>query len=229
MTIKIHDKIAQGTPEWLELRCGKLSASNVKAIITPAKLEPAKNATMLFYAAQIAVERITNKIVDGVKTSAMAKGNDLEPEARDFYHNNFASVREVALMENSDVPFPFCASPDGLLVNENGGLEIKCLSNASEYFHLLRSPEPDAIPLERRLQMASQQLAGGLDFVDFVIYIEGLKMRPIRYYRDEGLIAKILLAGEAFEKAVQEAIKLHDLCDGILTPVIKTIEDTELW
>ena len=136
MIITIYDNIMQGSPEWLALKCGKLSASNVKAIITPVKLGPAKNDTMRSLASQIAVERISGKIVDGVKTSAMAKGNNLEPEARDFYHHNFALVREVALMENSDVPFPFCASPDAILLNENGGLEIKSLSKANEYFKL---------------------------------------------------------------------------------------------
>jgi hypothetical protein len=229
MTIAIHDNILQGTPEWLALKCGKLSASNVKSIITPTKLEPANNDTVKNYAAQIAVERISGKCVDGIKTSAMQKGNDLEPEARVFYHNNFAPVRQIALMENSNISFPFCASPDALLINANGSIEIKSLSNTKEYFELLNNPTVENISIERKLQMASQQLAGGLDFVDFVIYVEGLKMHPIRYYRDEDLISKILIAGESFENMVQNYIAIHNNCDGILTPVIKTIEDTELW
>jgi len=215
MIIKTHKNIEQGSPEWHSIRAGKLTASCINEILTPAKLEPSKS--MHGYACQLAVERITGKCVDGVKTSAMQKGSDLEPIAFDIYHNEFHPLKKVGFMKNSDVPFPFGASPDGLYVDKNIGVEIKCLSNPREYFDLL---DGGAIAADRKLQMAGQMLAGGLEAVSFVIYIEGMKMSPRYYHRDEALISKIITAGEVLEELVLKLIENHNEAGGFLTEVI---------
>jgi hypothetical protein len=147
----------------------------------------------------------------------MQKGNDLEPIAFDIYHNEFCPLKKVGFMENTDVSFPFGASPDGLYVDKNIGVEIKCLSKPLEYFDLLDGGE---IAPARKLQMAGQMLAGGLNAVDFVIYIEGMKMSPVRYYRDDELIRKIIIAGEVLEELVLKLIENHNKASGFLTEVI---------
>lgn len=224
MIITTHENIEQGTPEWHAIRAGKLTASCINEILTPAKLEPSKS--MHGYACQLAVERITGKCIEGVKTSSMQKGNDLEPIAFDIYHNEFNPLKKVGFMENSDVPFAFGASPDGLYVDKNIGVEIKCLSNPKEYFEAL---DRNVIAADRKLQMAGQMLAGGLEAVSFIIYIEGMKMSPVTYLRDEGLIRKIILAGEVLEELVLSLIEKHDKASGFLTPTYKTIEETSQW
>lgn len=218
--MKIHKGIEQGTPEWHALRAGKLTASCIEKILTPATLEPSKQA--YGYAAQLAAERISGKCIDGIKTSAMQKGNDLEPIAKQIYHEQFHQIEEITFMENEGLSFPYGASPDAILVGVNGGVEIKSLSAPKEYFDLMRTGE---IAPARKLQMAGQILAGDLDFVDFVIYIEGLKMQPVRYYRDEELIKKIIIAGEVFEEMIKELMLLHNNSKGFLTPVFEEVYD----
>ena len=43
MTITVHTDLAQGTQEWLQARCGLLTASQMKLVLTPARLKPADN------------------------------------------------------------------------------------------------------------------------------------------------------------------------------------------
>jgi hypothetical protein len=156
----------------------------------------------------------------------MQKGNDLEPIARQIYTEQFQPVHEAAFIENSDVPFPFGASPDGLHLDNKSNIEIKCLSNPTEYFDLLSD---GVIKADRKLQMAGQHLAGGLEYTEFALYIEGMKLKPVRYNRDNALIAKILTAGALFEEMVQEFIALHERSEGFLTPVYREIGDDESW
>ena len=43
--MKIYEHVIQSTEEWLQLRCGVLTASEMSRIITPAKLEMSQSGT----------------------------------------------------------------------------------------------------------------------------------------------------------------------------------------
>lgn len=111
----IHE-FEQHSPEWYNIRVGKLTASHADAIHANGKgLE-----TLCF---DLAAEILTGKKKEVVQSAAMAQGNELEAYARTLFemsHN--VQVREVGFVEEDEL----CGcSPDGL-IGDNCGLEIKC-------------------------------------------------------------------------------------------------------
>ena len=57
MTVYYHD-LEQGTPEWLALRCGILTASEMRLIMTPT-LKPASNDKERAHLFELLAQRIT--------------------------------------------------------------------------------------------------------------------------------------------------------------------------
>jgi len=102
--------IDQGSPEWLALRAGKFSAS--KAAITMGGMDTKGLAD---YVQDLAWERVYGPITGGFKSVAMERGNEVEPEARDWYaFHRGVTVETVALVEHASVP-NVVWSPDGLV------------------------------------------------------------------------------------------------------------------
>jgi len=120
----ILDKLIQGSPEWLEARCGVKTASCFSNIITPTG-KPVNAKKRSDYMLDLAHERISKKPIFVPSTFAMQRGNDLEPDARNAFEfiNNIV-VNEVGMVYTSDLKDTSC-SPDGL-IGKNSGLEIKC-------------------------------------------------------------------------------------------------------
>ena len=156
-----HINVEQNTDEWHSLRCGKVTASNFGLFMAndgKAFGDPAKK-----YAIQIALERITKCQSDSSYTNEhMLRGHEQEPIARMLYE-------ETMFVDVANGGFYDCGlygdSPDGL-VNDDGLIEIKCVTPATHYATLKsRSFDPAYL----------WQLVGHLDcsgryWVDFVSY-----------------------------------------------------------
>lgn len=128
--MKVYN-LPQGSPEWLSLRAGKITASRFKD--ARDRLKPAKGETVgkpsakcIAYAAQVAVERIAGRPVDpGFQSWAMKQGHEQEPAARNAYDVETGHVvQEVGALGTDDDLFLY--SPDGL-IGDDGLLEIKTL------------------------------------------------------------------------------------------------------
>jgi hypothetical protein len=119
----------QGSPEWLQARCGVITASMFGVARTRLKTGPNKgdfSAAAKDYAFRLAVERISGEPLDeGYQTWAMSRGHELEPAAR-LAHELAAgvSVKRCGFVLTDDEAFG--ASADGL-IGEDGGSEYKCL------------------------------------------------------------------------------------------------------
>jgi hypothetical protein len=112
----------QGTEAWLQSRLGKPSASGFGKLITRTG-KPSTQAEG--YINQLIFEKLSGKIPETYKSPAMERGNELEPEAREnFEFINDISVKQVGFVQNDELTYG--CSPDGLIVADNGGLEIKC-------------------------------------------------------------------------------------------------------
>lgn len=114
----IHN-FEQGTPEWYNIRKGKMTASNAQAIGNKWKgLITYVNALMAEYYSSADKEHYTNKDIE--------RGNELEKIARDMYELETGDdVQQVGFCEFDE--YSGC-SPDWL-IGSDWGMEIKCQSD----------------------------------------------------------------------------------------------------
>ena len=153
----------QGSPEWLQERCGKDTASRIADVM--AKIKTGYGAGRANYMAEIIAERLTNVPKQGFTNEAMRWGTETEPQARAMYE--FQTGLEVT--ETGFVPHPVIegtgASPDGL-VGDSGLIEVKC-PNTATHIETLRGA---AIDRKYVLQMHWQMICTGRDWCDFVSF-----------------------------------------------------------
>ena len=116
--------IVQQSPEWLELKAGRLGSSQAHILTVKGKdvTGLGQGAITAAYAAA-AVHAYGYEPFESYSSDAMQRGNDLEPIARDLYEEEtFTEVKECGYVEYS----PYLGySPDGL-VGDDGLIEIKC-------------------------------------------------------------------------------------------------------
>jgi hypothetical protein len=143
---------------------------------------------------------------EGFKSKRMQKGNDLEPDARDAYARiNCVDVEECGFIPHPTIP-RFGSSPDGIIREGNGLLEIK---NRDPHIHipLLTSNKP---PRTAILQCYTQMACTGADFVDYCSYCEfmepSLRLYCVRIERDQDQIDVIEKAVKKFDQEIEELI-----------------------
>ena len=182
---------AQGTPEWLADRAGKVTASRIADVMASAKSGEA--AARANYRAQLVAERLTGKAQESFTSAAMQWGTDNEPVARAIYEVATGSmVDQVGFVPHQTIPMSG-ASPDGL-VGDDGLIEIKC-PNTATHIDTLISGKATAKYLK---QMQWQMECTGRLWCDFVSYDprmpDHLALFVVRVYRDEELIDEIRAA-----------------------------------
>ena len=164
-TFTTEDRIAiqQGTPEWLELRRGKVTASRVADILAKTKTGP--SASRNNYLIELALQRVTKTIEESYTNAAMEWGTQTEPQARVAYEvktGNF--VDQVAFIDHPTIA-GFGCSPDGL-VGDSGLIEIKC-PNSATHWSYIKANEP---PNKYFIQMQAQMAVTGAKWCDFVSF-----------------------------------------------------------
>lgn len=193
----------QGSPEWLQARAGVITASMFKTAISTLK-DGRPTADSEKYAAAVAVERISGlPLDDGYNSWQMQRGHDLEPTARMAYEertHNLASESGVVLTDDR----MFGYSADGL-VNEDGGIEIKCLVSPIELVRIWRDHD---------LSAYMHQMQGGLwitgrKWIDYVMYAPqlakaGRELYYRRVERNDDFIDSMVEQLVAFSKRVAE-------------------------
>lgn len=167
--------VKQGTPEWFEVRAGKPTASNFDKIIT-TQGEPSKQKTKYLY--KLAGEAVSGITDESYKSEAMARGNELEDEARSFYQLvNDCKVHQIGFCF-SDIGAG--CSPDGL-IEDNGILEIKCPLSSTHIEYLLNGK----LPSTYYQQVQGALFITGREWLDFISYYPGIKPFIIRVTPDE--------------------------------------------
>jgi len=164
-TFTTEDRVAveQGTPEWHELRRGKVTASRVADILAKTKTGP--SASRQNYLIELALQRVTKTIEESYTNAAMEWGTQTEPQARVAYEvktGNF--VDQVAFIDHPTIA-GFGCSPDGI-VGDSGLIEIKC-PNSATHWSYIKSNEP---PNKYFIQMQAQMAVTGAKWCDFVSF-----------------------------------------------------------
>lgn len=207
----------QGTDEWLAIRCGLLTASNVGKLFT-GKGAPSFAAGTKTYALEKAAERVTQYVEPVFYTSTMARGHRDEEIARDLYSDHYGKVHEVGFItkqvSNDDGVATLGYSPDGL-VGTDGLIEIK--SRAQKY--QLQTFVSGEVPAEYMWQIQTGLLVTGRKWLDFLSFCGGMAMFVKRVLPCHDMQAAIIDRAVAFDQEVEEyRAKYEDLVEGLPIP-----------
>ena len=201
---KTIDAIEQRTDEWRQVRCGKITASRMNAVMNTLK-NGDSGAERRKYIGELVCERLTGEPTPHFQNAAMQHGTELEPIARQAYELETGNlVDEVGFYEHPTIPNAG-ASPDGL-IGDDGLIEIKC---PESYTHIetLRTGE---IKQDYIYQMQWQMECTGRKWCDFVSFDnrlpEKLQIKIMRVFRDDELIEKMKKQVEAVNSAVDDAV-----------------------
>jgi hypothetical protein len=192
--LTIHNDVEQGSPEWLQLRCGILTASTVGQLITPKTAKAASNDVSRALTAHLVAERLTGYVEPTFVSSDMERGHLDEPIARDLYSQHYAPAVEVGFMTNTVGGHRIGYSPDGL-VGDDGLIEIKSRRQKKQLQTILA----DEVPLENMAQVQTGLLVSGRDWLDYVSYCGGMPLYVKRVYPNQQWFDAITAAVAQFE------------------------------
>lgn len=205
MTIKIYDKVEQGSDEWLQLRCGILTASEMKLIITPT-LKIADNDKTRAHLYELAAQRINNYVEPKYISDDMLRGHEEECYARMHYENqNNCTVQEVGFITNDKLGFVLGYSPDGL-IGDDGAIECKSRRQKYQLQTILAKGVPDEANLNCMIQLQTGLLASERKWIDFISYCGGMPMMTVRVYPDDKLQSAIKEASESFNAKLEKML-----------------------
>ena len=203
----------QRTQEWFDARLGKVTASRVADVI--AKTKTGVSTSRQNYLTQIVTERLTGKKADGgYINQAMQDGIDREEAARSLYELKYGEVKEVGFIDHPTVAMSG-ASPDGLIDDGRGVLEIKCPIETTHTTTLMT----DKVPSKYIPQIQWQMAVTGARFAHFVSYNPNFPDNMVLFVkqldRDDEYIKMLVDEILTFTKEVDETIlKLKELKNG---------------
>jgi hypothetical protein len=167
----------QKSDAWYEARRGVPTCSAFDKIITAAKGEPSKSQEKLIN--ELLAEALCPTFGPGYQSADMEAGAQMEKEARAFYELDAGvTVREVGFILSDCGRFG--GSPDGL-VGEDGGLEIKAPSAATQIEYIRAGVLPDSY----KAQVHGYLVLTGRQYWTFLSYYSGLPPFVLRVERDD--------------------------------------------
>ena len=170
---------AQGSPEWIDARAGRVTASRMKEILTPKKCQIGAGARS--YAAELIAERLMGGPdpwkMQG-ETADMRRGTFTESEARNFLEfRREVSIEQVGVCVHDNELW--LASPDGL-IGDDEGAEIKCPAPKTQIQWLIEG----GLPAEHAAQLHGGMIVTGRSRWTFLSYCCGLPPLEIVVERD---------------------------------------------
>lgn len=195
----IHDKLIQGSDEWLAARCGLITASEMKHLLTLKSLKKSDNEKTRQHVYELLFQRITGFVEPQYVSDAMLRGQEDEIYARAAYEEHYAPVVETGFITNDKWGFTIGYSPDGL-VGDDGLIEVK--SRAGKY--QVQTIAENEVPEEYMLQLQTGLLVSERKWIDFISYSGGLPMFVKRVEPDALIQGAILAACADFEARVRQ-------------------------
>jgi len=195
--MRIVTDIKQGTPEWLALRLGIVTASELDSLLVSGKGEAGFGVAAFTYMDQLIGERITEEAAEPpFQTKATIRGHELEGVARDLYEQREEiRTEEVGIILNHGIGY----SPDAL-VGANGLTEIKTKLPKFQVGVILVGE----VPKEHIAQCQGGLWTAEREWIDFVSYWPGMPLFVKRMYRDEVMIRKIAERVKTFYEILDE-------------------------
>ncbi len=190
----------QGEGDWLQVRVGKVTASEMSALLTPLfKIKDGEGPHT--YLCEKIAEAWRGKPLAGFSSWETEQGQLLEDEARNWYALEYDDhkIRNVGFVEHDDGR---CGcSPDALL-GEDGGLELKCPQPTNHVRYLLSG----TLPKEYAAQVHMSLYVTGRKWWRFVSYHRGYPAFVLTVERDESICATIAEALAGFYAKMDSAM-----------------------
>ena len=194
----------QGSPEWFAARVGIMGASVAGDMW--AKIKTGEAASRRDLRTRLVVERLTGQSCeDGYQSADMKRGTELEPEARAAYEAATGElVQTVGFLRHATLPIG--CSPDGVVGDFTGGIEIKCPRSATH----LRYLKGRAVPSEHLPQIIHTLFVTGAGWWDFCSFDpkfpEPLRLFVVRVRREDVDLKAYELAVTLFLAEVEKEL-----------------------
>lgn len=224
--IVIHAEYEQGSEQWLQARCGLMTASEMKLVLNPPPKEEtrikkngepykqrewnvvADDDACRKHLYELAAQRITKSVEPIFQTFDMIRGHNDEKEARARYAEQCGPVIETGFVTNSRWGFTLGYSPDGL-VGDEGAIECKSRKQKYQVQTVVEHALGGGIPDEFVMQLQTGLLVSERKWIDFISFSEKLPMAVIRVHPDDKIQAAILEAAEAAEAKIAKIIATY--------------------
>lgn len=202
--IVYHPDLVQGSEEWHAARCGLLTASEIKLILTPT-LKIASNVKERAHLWELAAQRISQYVEPSYVGDDMLRGHEDEITARHLYSQHVAPVTECGFITNDKWGFSLGYSPDAL-VGDDGQIECKSRRQKFQIQTIVEHYADGSIPEDFTLQEQAGLLVTGRKWCDLVSYSGGLPMLTMRVFPDAEVQAAIIDAAAKFESRINEVV-----------------------
>ena len=197
-TVGYFTNLQQGSEEWLEFRKDKITATGAYKILQGESIQ------------DILTEKENEKDFTG--NYYTERGHILEDEARLLYEElNSTQVTEVGAVINTKYP-QYACSPDGLVRDENGGIEIKAFKEDRQE-DVFQNLDPHIIA-----QIQFNLFVTECDWWDWILYNPEVKdiskaYHCKRFYPDEEIFKKFrdALSKEEDPLIQEKALEIYNL------------------
>lgn len=206
--VKYHPDLVQGSEEWHAARCGLLTASEMKLILTPSTLQSAKNEKERAHLYELLAQRITRYVEPQYVSDDMLRGHEDEVEARILYAKRYAPVQDMGFITNDKWGFTLGCSPDGL-VGDDGMLECKSRRQKYQVETIVENVIEGTLPADYAIQVQTALLVSEREWCDFISYSGGLHMAVIRVYPLPNVQDAIVNAVGEFERRLAEKMERY--------------------
>jgi hypothetical protein len=205
----------QGTPEWWSARLGRVTASEAHALLAKPRKGAEESVQRRDLRVRLALENVTGQPageMDAINSPDVRRGKELEPEARAMYEAHTGSLVQTVGMLHSKA-LPIGCSPDGIVGDFEGGLELKAPKPAV-FLGYLRKPE--TFRAEYDAQILHSLFVSGLPWWDLCGYCpampEGSRLTIVRTYaKDVDLAAYELVVRTFLGEVAGEEQAIRDL------------------
>lgn len=220
-----HNADGTANPEWLSLRAGKFTGSDFYqylGIVKKGELSDTAESNLYKKALES-----TGYLFETIRSDAMERGNELEPEAREAYiMETFNDVQEVAFVDWEKMRAG--CSPDGVIVRRELtrisprtfacgnviGVDDECVSEKIEKIIEIKCPEiknylkmtKGKIPPLYMCQMQYNMLITGAKSCDFVVYHPDMRLIVQEIHADAEYQKNILTALEMLNARYDEIL-----------------------
>jgi len=205
MTITYHTELIQGSDEWHKARCGLITASEVKLLLTPT-LKQANNDKSRPHLWELAAQRISNYVEPSYIGDDMLRGHEEEFYARQTYAEHFAPVEECGFVTNDEWGFTIGCSPDGL-VGTDGTIECKSRRQKYQIQTIVENWRDGTTPDDYTLQVQTVLMVTGRKWCDLISYSGGLPLWVCRCVPETEIQKTILEAAKSFNEQVNLVIE----------------------
>jgi hypothetical protein len=203
-----HPAVDQGSLEWLQLRCGLLTASEMKLIITPS-LKFAENEKQRTHLYELLAQRVNGFVDENFQSFDMMRGHADEVDARDLYAANYAPVEQCGFVTNDEWGFTIGYSPDGL-VGDDGLIECKSRKPKFQAQTIVEHVAKDEISDDFIIQVQTALLVTRRKWCDTISYCGGMPMATVRVWPDPKIQRAIITAATIFEERMVDARIIYD-------------------